>query len=271
MSKQTYEDRNIIIKDMGYANYHDYLASPLWIEIRDRVYTEKGGKCIVCENIAQVIHHRGYGRDVLEGKTLSPLVPLCHKCHKNIEFTENDIKRSLNEVDAKLMVLLTSRHRKKPKVLGKCITCGKEAKKGEVKCRKCTPVIIDDIKCIICKVEPSKIKGWLCIGCFKTKMVHRKLDKKNKIKVSSDALKLRVKCACGNFRKSKNEMCNACMPKKWRLGKTTIGNKIKKVKKPKITKPGQRICQCGRRKRPGRKYCSWCWDNSTGRLRVVIT
>ena len=68
---------------MGFASYGEYLKSPLWADVRWRVYAAKGRMCLVCkERRATQIHHRQYDIETLKGETLNYLVPICRQCHK---------------------------------------------------------------------------------------------------------------------------------------------------------------------------------------------
>lgn len=72
-----------LLRSLGFGSYSEYLASPLWRSIRQRVYEAKGRVCVSCEiNAAEDIHHDRYDRDTLVGKTLKYLRPLCRHCHE---------------------------------------------------------------------------------------------------------------------------------------------------------------------------------------------
>lgn len=72
-----------LLKLLGFNSYSDYLTSPLWRSIRQRVYEAKGHVCLSCEiNAADDIHHDRYDRDTLMGTSLKYLRPLCRHCHE---------------------------------------------------------------------------------------------------------------------------------------------------------------------------------------------
>lgn len=72
-----------VLSELGYRSYAEYLASPLWRSIRQRVYAAKGRVCVSCDmDEADEIHHDRYDRDTLMGKTLKHLRPLCRHCHE---------------------------------------------------------------------------------------------------------------------------------------------------------------------------------------------
>lgn len=91
----SYSERNIILQQMGFVNYSDYLASDLWKTIRSKAFSNKSNSCKLCGELAQLLHHLDYSRKVLEGHDMSRLVPLCHECHKKVEFNENGTKRTM--------------------------------------------------------------------------------------------------------------------------------------------------------------------------------
>ena len=107
--------------------------SSLWEKIRERTYKEKGSKCSLCLKEARCIHHRGYGRDVLEGKDLSPLVPLCIRCHEYIEFNKVGVKLSLKNVEKKFNRLL-GKYKKNEKAKKTAAVKAKRVKKGKSWC-----------------------------------------------------------------------------------------------------------------------------------------
>lgn len=109
-----YRERKVILEEMGYASYVDYLSSDLWKSIRG-IVLNKDGTCRVCKSCPVVlIHHNSYERDVLEGNRLEELYGLCYKCHRLIEF-DADGNKILNAqvVFNKLLELV-----KQPKVEG---------------------------------------------------------------------------------------------------------------------------------------------------------
>src|SRR5438874_8725109 len=94
-----YLERNALLKELGYLSYQAYLASSLWYSIRARAYQFHGSSCRLCGARAEVIHHRGYGRAVMLGKSLNQLVPLCHACHQEVEYYKGR-KRSFAKAHA---------------------------------------------------------------------------------------------------------------------------------------------------------------------------
>lgn len=95
MGKHTYQARNILLREMGYSNYAEYLESDLWAGIKRRAFEELGRLCLICNGGAEVLHHISYGKEVMQGKTLAPLAPLCHGCHHEVEFDAAGKKRTL--------------------------------------------------------------------------------------------------------------------------------------------------------------------------------
>jgi hypothetical protein len=67
---------------LGFASYRDYRKSPLWADIRSRVFDLKGRTCLRCnERRATQIHHTRYDAETMAGRTLVGLVPICGPCH----------------------------------------------------------------------------------------------------------------------------------------------------------------------------------------------
>lgn len=103
--------RKDILKEIGFGSYAEYLKSDLWRSIRYRVLSQKGRRCKVCRCPATCIHHRAYDEKTMRGETLERLVPLCHGCHLEIEFTDGR-KLSLSEANKKLKDLCKVRRRR---------------------------------------------------------------------------------------------------------------------------------------------------------------
>jgi hypothetical protein len=93
-----YKERDDLVKRLGFNSYQHYLNSSLWNNIVTRAYKEHGKVCIICGDNAQVLHHKNYKWEVMSGKTVKGLVPLCHTCHYGIEFS-NKGKRRLDQVN----------------------------------------------------------------------------------------------------------------------------------------------------------------------------
>ena len=63
--------------------YPEYLASALWLSIRERVLAATP-ICVGCNTYASQVHHRYYGPVVMSGEHITPLVPICPRCHKHV-------------------------------------------------------------------------------------------------------------------------------------------------------------------------------------------
>lgn len=94
-----YGERWRILLRLGFATYADYLQSDLWQDIRKRVLALRSDRrCDNCEKERAVqVHHRTYDEKTLRGLRLDRLVPLCRKCHEQIEFDAMGRKRTLAE------------------------------------------------------------------------------------------------------------------------------------------------------------------------------
>jgi hypothetical protein len=80
-----YQDRNRLLLKMGFGTYADYLESPLWDGIRQRVLERDGGLCWGCKKPATQVHHQQYTRNNLSGANLFSMVAVCGKCHSEAE------------------------------------------------------------------------------------------------------------------------------------------------------------------------------------------
>jgi hypothetical protein len=97
-SGNSYKNRAKVLSLLRFSNYREYLASPLWASIRERVFKVKGRKCYLCGNNANQVHHNRYRLSKMSGKSLKFLVPLCGDCHKGIEFKDGDKVKKSNVV-----------------------------------------------------------------------------------------------------------------------------------------------------------------------------
>ena len=82
----TYHIRDVLLREMGYNSYRQYLGSTLWKGIRGRGFKALGRVCYLCGGKAELLHHYHYEPVLLEGHTLLGLVPLCEKCHHKVEW-----------------------------------------------------------------------------------------------------------------------------------------------------------------------------------------
>lgn len=116
-----YQQRNAILKRLGYATYADYLASPVWAAIRLRVLNRDCWKCRGCNREASQVHHHAYTVQNLIGKELRSLSAICRRCHEQIEFDRRNGKLSLSQANKKLSKKhrrsRNGRHKSQPKAI----------------------------------------------------------------------------------------------------------------------------------------------------------
>lgn len=93
-----YWPRNEVLQKLGFRNYAEYLRSDLWAEIRRNVFAVKGHRCELCKEDADECHHELYDEDILDGRCLRYIWPICHCCHVSIEFLPDGTKRDLEDV-----------------------------------------------------------------------------------------------------------------------------------------------------------------------------
>lgn len=103
-SGESYEARNIFLRQLKFKDYKSYLKSRLWKKVRGKVFKKKGCACEICGNYATEIHHSRYHKNDLLGRNLKFLHPLCRDCHYSIEF-DGEKKLSLKEAVKKQGVL----------------------------------------------------------------------------------------------------------------------------------------------------------------------
>ncbi len=104
-----YQQRNNNLKSLGYESYAAYLESDLWKSIRKRVLKRDRHICFGCGKTACQVHHRNYEIDVLQGKSLGPLVSICHGCHESIELDRFGNKISLKAANGRLKAIRRNR------------------------------------------------------------------------------------------------------------------------------------------------------------------
>lgn len=100
-----YQARDELLLRLGFKSYEKYLNSALWKSIRERGYEAHGRLCKICGDDAAVLHHKNYQWELMSGKTVKGLVPLCHDCHYSIEFCDTG-KRRLDQANNFLAYLL---------------------------------------------------------------------------------------------------------------------------------------------------------------------
>lgn len=102
---RAYRQRDEQLLLLGFPSYAAYLASPLWAGIRLAVFNVKGSQCVVCSKAAAVCHHRDYRPETLRGEDMSDILPLCHGCHRFIEFNRQGQKVPLGRTNKALKLL----------------------------------------------------------------------------------------------------------------------------------------------------------------------
>ena len=94
--------RGVLLKQLGFSSYNEYLSSDLWAEIRARILSRDNHICVVCSKRATQVHHRSYRWFVLKGECDADLASMCKGCHFSIEFdTNTGEKRPASKVDGK--------------------------------------------------------------------------------------------------------------------------------------------------------------------------
>lgn len=101
-----YRMRSVVLSQLGYTSYPEYLASEDWKKIRQKKLS-RFPECLLCKRLASQVHHMDYDDRTLLGLEPKLLVTLCDACHENIEFDGKE-KCSLEESNKKLRQLASS-------------------------------------------------------------------------------------------------------------------------------------------------------------------
>jgi hypothetical protein len=135
-------------KSLGFSSYDDYLHSEHW---QTTVRRFKGTSCWCCGSGTFLdLHHRTYAR--LGEEKAGDLVTLCRRCHELVHkevrdgrsYLGNahvDVRGYLGVVQEQVPSARKPKKQRKKKVLAKCETCGKWAKRGELRCRHCLKLV----------------------------------------------------------------------------------------------------------------------------------
>ena len=98
---KAYADRQLLLINLGFKDYAEYLTSELWARIRSAKLTPHK-VCVLCDCKSEQVHHLSYDEETLMGRRMSNLVQLCRTCHLQIEFTPTGEKRAMREVNKML-------------------------------------------------------------------------------------------------------------------------------------------------------------------------
>jgi 5-methylcytosine-specific restriction endonuclease McrA len=128
-----YAERNDAVKRIGFCSYANYLVSPLWKSIRERVLKRADHCCCACTGVAWQAHHRHYSDDVLRGDRIdeSVLVAICRDCHDHIE-TDDAGRKVPVHVANKRLKKLQNKFRSYPKPSNTCVCPARAAELGVV-------------------------------------------------------------------------------------------------------------------------------------------
>jgi hypothetical protein len=91
------EDRETILRRLGYPSYENYRRRVLWQRIRLRILERDSHTCRRCDETAKDVHHHAYTEAVLKGKDDSLLGSLCRNCHDKVERDERRFPRTEKE------------------------------------------------------------------------------------------------------------------------------------------------------------------------------
>jgi hypothetical protein len=91
-----YYPRHVLVRELGFPSYAEYLKSEKWAEIRSAVLNENSD-CRVCRRPANQVHHLKYTKANLSGENRDDLVGICKECHFLVEYDEDGDKRTIGE------------------------------------------------------------------------------------------------------------------------------------------------------------------------------
>jgi hypothetical protein len=101
-----YEERNEILKSLGFYSYQEYIDSDLWSIIRKEILSRDACFCRICGKRGYEVHHFTYSKDILLGKRPEALITLCRDCHQHLEYDEK-IKKPLRQCQRDLLERVT--------------------------------------------------------------------------------------------------------------------------------------------------------------------
>lgn len=78
-----WHERKQSLASLKFPSYQHYLRSPLWKQIRARVFARAEGRCEDCQdNPPTEVHHLSYGLGVMSGNDDLELRAVCSQCHE---------------------------------------------------------------------------------------------------------------------------------------------------------------------------------------------
>jgi hypothetical protein len=96
-----YEEREQVLRSVGYTSYSEYLKSPEWQAIR-KAQLGYCPDCLVCGRKADQVHHLSYSPETILGWQSRDLASLCRACHRSIEL-DGKKKRTLIAANQELL------------------------------------------------------------------------------------------------------------------------------------------------------------------------
>lgn len=85
--KSGFVDRNKIATFIKSMEYHDFLKTPYWKAIAEKVKRKAKNRCQICNGTENLnVHHRSYANHGEELYHLEDLMCICKKCHQKHHF-----------------------------------------------------------------------------------------------------------------------------------------------------------------------------------------
>jgi hypothetical protein len=186
------------LEELGFEDYKQYLASPLWAGIRHKAMLSYKYRCHLCRAPATEVHHLTYDIATLTVFDRQNLVALCRECHVRIEYNEDEKKRSFLEAVQTFLLL--------EKSVGAAIRRVRDREGSRLRAT-----------CEGCQVMPLDGAKKLCRVCTKREVVARrnaskKLRKANwKIKHNRVVDDKNIPCkGCGQSARRGSDYCRPC-------------------------------------------------------------
>lgn len=77
-------DKTIVMSKIKSMDYKDFLKTPYWKAIAEKIRFKAGNKCQICNSSDGLnVHHRTYEHHGDELHHMDDLICLCHRCHQN--------------------------------------------------------------------------------------------------------------------------------------------------------------------------------------------
>lgn len=105
-----YHERQASLRQLGFLNYEEYLASDLWRSIRSEVLV-RSPQCISCGAKSTQVHHSDYSLLTMRGELMDVLLSCCGRCHRRSEKLARKISDPRDRLQAVTLGLLSGKNK----------------------------------------------------------------------------------------------------------------------------------------------------------------